>query len=132
MSSYIKKLEELKIMLFRLHFLLTEAQSKQAEADSIVQFKICYNLAMECLAGFIKDEFDIKSKSDINILDVALEKRLFNKDMIDSMREMEADFSKLDDAAFQQEAHQKIQNKYARFLQMSYDMLVRMGQDAEE
>ncbi len=132
MSSYIKKLDELKVKLFRLHFLLTEEQNEQITFDGIAQFKICFIGAMECLDEFIQNEFNQKSKSYGNLLDLAFEHRLFNQGMIESMRQMLADYNLVEKGKKMQAVYEEVKNNYSRFLQMIFDMLTHMGEDAEE
>ena len=132
MDSYIKKLEELKVKLFRLHFLLTEQQTEQAMLDGLDQFKICYEGAMECLENFIQIEFNQKSKSYKHALELALEHRLFNQDMIESMQKMMEDYNLVQKGKNLESVYRALQEKYARFLQMIFDMLIRMGEDPEE
>jgi hypothetical protein len=132
MSSYIKKIEELKVKLFRLHFLLTEEQTEQFIRDAIEQFKICYEGAMECLEIFIQNEYNQKSKSFKHTLELALEHRLFNQGMIESMQQMLDDYNAMQKRKKAETIYPLLQEKYARFLQMIYDMLMHMGEEAEE
>ena len=132
MSSYIKKLEELKVKLFRLHFLLTEEQTEQARFDGVSQFKICYEGAMECLEIFIHNEFSQESKSYNETLELALEHRLFNQKMIESMQQMSGDYNLAVKGKNLESIYQILQDKYAGFLQMIFDMLTHMGEEAEE
>jgi len=132
MSSYIKKLDELKVKLFRLHFLLTEEQNEQAVADGISQFKICYESAMDCLDIFIQDEYDDKSKSNKNTLELAFKHRLFNEGMIHSMYKMLDDYTLAQKGKHLEEIYQNLKENYARFLQMIFDMLTHMGEEPED
>ncbi len=132
MSSYIKNLEELKVKLFRLHFLLTEEQSEQAVLDGNRQFVLCYESAMECLKNYIQNEYNQISKSYNHTLELALEHRLFNQGMIESMQLMLRDYNLVKKGKNLETVYPVLQEKYGRFLQMILDMLTHMGEDAEE
>ncbi len=132
MSSYLKQLEELKVKLFRLHFLLTEEQSEQAVLDGNSQFVLCYESAMECLKNYIQNEHNQISKSYNNTLELALEHRLFNQGMIESMQLMLRDYNLVKKGKNLETVYPVLREKYGRFLQMILDMLTHMGEDAEE
>ncbi len=132
MDSYIEKLDALKIKLYRLHFLLTEEQTEQNLLDAMAQFKVCYKSAMECLELFIKEEYKQQSKSYKETLELALKYRLFNEGMIESMLQMAGDFEKAEKPKNNPEIYKAVQENYARYLQMIFDMLIRMGEEPEE
>jgi hypothetical protein len=132
LDSYTEKLGALKIKLYRLHFLLTEEQTGQNLLDGLEQFKVCYKSAMECLQLFIKEEYKQQSKSYKDTLELALEHRLFNEGMIESMFKMAGDFEKAEKSKNNPEIYKAVQEDYARYLQMIFDMLIRMGEDPEE
>ena len=132
MGDYLKKLDELKIKLFRLHFLLTEEQTEQIRLDGIGQFKICFEGAMDCLRVFIQDEFKQKSKSYTQTLESAMECRLFNQQMTSSMQQMLTDYNLAHKGKNLDHVYLGLQEKYAGYLQMIFDMLTHMGEDAEE
>ncbi|KAA3615643.1 MAG: hypothetical protein D8M58_15725 [Calditrichaeota bacterium] len=132
MTSYYKKLDELKVKLFRLHFLLTEEQTEQAIADGVEQFQICFSQAMECLDFFIETEYKQKAESNDHLLQLSLEHKLFNQSMIDSMKKMLADYDLVQKGKNIEKIYPVIKESYARYLQMVLDMLTHMGEEAEE
>jgi len=127
-----QKLEKLKLNLYGLHALLTEKQTEESILDGANQFKICFEGAIENLYDFLQNEFNLKNKSHSFVIESAFENKLFNNDMTVNLRNMSDDYGNLKSKKGRELVYPKIQTLYAGFLQMIYDMLLRMGQDAKE
>ena len=131
MTEYKDKVENIKINLYRLHFLLTETESEENQREGIDQFKLCFNEVVSFLAEFLKEEFSISAKSVLEILAASFEKRLFTKDMTNSLNEMAADFKALKSKKNVTEIYPRIKSIHGHHLQVIYDMLIKMGEDVD-
>ena len=125
-------MEGLKEKLFRLHFLLTEKETDEIIKQGLEQFKGCFDDAMSELSGFLSDTYKIKLKDNVDVVERAFEYKLVNREMVQQLKEMVNDYEQIGSAENLKSVHKRIQEEYAGYLQMIYDMLSRMGQDAEE
>lgn len=126
------QLNDLKKKLYRLHFLLTNSENEITIRETLDHFLDCFKDIMSELAGFITSEYAHKPETNNHIIDLSFEHKLFNKEMTEQLKRMVDDSEKLESAENSEEIYIKIKEKYAGNLQMIYDMLSRMGQDAEE
>jgi len=124
--------EGLKEKLFKLHFLLTEKETEETVRQGLDQFKSCFVEAMSELSTFLLETYDVHTKNNNDIVEQAFEYKLVNAEMAQKLKVMANDFEQIDSTGNNKFIHKKIQESYAGYLQMIYDMLSRMGQDAEE
>lgn len=130
--NYENQLDELKKKLYRLHFLLTEKEDSETIQNSLKQFLLCFEGTMQELTNFLFSEYKTDPQSNMEILDYSFEYKLFNQQMIDSLKIMVSDYEEVKSSRANNELYYKVKNNYAGYLQMIYDMLTRMGLDAEE
>lgn len=130
--NYENQLEDLKKNLYRLHFLLTEKEDEETKQKSVKQFMSCLEGAMQELTYFLVNEYNVNPKTNLKILDCSFEYKLFNQQMTDDLKNMANDYEEVKSSVKNDQLYNKIKNSYAGYLQMIYDMLTRMGLDAEE
>jgi len=128
MENYEKSLEDLKIKLYRLHFLLTEKQTPESISETLKHFTICFEHAFDCLAMYFKNEKDTILKSPSEVIAASLKQQLFNQQTIEILTTMAQDYEQVKKAE-DSGLINSIADPYARLLQMIYDMLVGMGKD---
>ncbi len=131
MTENIIEAGKIKATLYRLHFLLTEPQTDEIRKESILQFKICFKAIFSLLANYLSAEFNITTRSNLQVLEASFEKKMFTEDMTFSLKEMEKDFETID-SLNSDDIYIKIKELHARHLQLIFDMIARMGQDPEE
>lgn len=127
-----KHLESLKKKLFRLHFLLTDRENDESVHESEEYFKLCFTEAMSELASFLSAEYNEAPKNNDEILEYAFKHKLFNQEMIESLKKMVNDFNDLQVGKNRDQIYVNIRDRYAAFLQVIHDMLAKMGQDVED
>jgi len=125
-------LESLKKKLFRLHFLLTDRENAESVRESEEYFKLCFTEAMSELASFLSTEYNEAPKNNDEILECAFKHKLFNQEMIESLKKMVKDFNDLQVGKNRDQIYFNIRDRYAAFLQVIHDMLAKMGQDVED
>lgn len=132
MADYLQEAEKIKIKLYRLHFLLTEPESDEIMKDGVKQFKICFQEIIGFLSDFLFEEFSINAESHLAVLTASFKKKLFTESMITSLKEMEIDFQSLNYQKIDIEIYKRIKAVHAQHLQVIYDMLTHMGEDASD
>ncbi len=84
MTENIIEAGKIKATLYRLHFLLTEPQTDEIRKESILQFKICFKAIFSLLANYLSAEFNITTRSNLQVLEASFEKKMFTEDMTSS------------------------------------------------
>lgn len=127
-----EELEELKTKLNRMHFLLTDTITDETKVDIIGQFQICFEAAFAALGNYLKETFNEKPVSAKYINKSAFKHGLYNERMTILLTEMIDDYTISKKRKNNDELLPAIQSSYTGVLQMFYDMLIRMGEDAQE
>lgn len=127
-----KKLEDLKLKLYRLHFLLTEKQNDETRQNGINQFIECSKSAYENLADYLNSEYSVKVKSPKDVVEKSFQKNLFNETTMLELEEMNKALEQAETNENISEIFSDVQENYSRLLQMIYDMLKRMGEEPHE
>ena len=125
-------LDDLKKKLYRLHFLLTEKENTDSVKKSLQQFIECFNHAMSELSAFLENEYKLAAGNNMEIAELSFQYKLINKEMSQEFKQMITDAEILEQIDSPEKIYSNIKIHHAGHLQMIYDMLSRMGQDAED
>jgi hypothetical protein len=127
-----QQLENAKIKLFRLHFLLTEPQTDEIIEEALKQFELCFSELIKHLSEYLEENAGIKSGTSVDVFENAFKKKLFTQDMTEKLKNMAEDFNLITFGKEKTQIFEKVRDAYAHYLQVIYDMLIKMGQDAED